>query len=297
MTNIQPGILRALPHRACYLTFDLNPTANIETIMQCLESIDIENNVTGIGASLLEFMDCKIVNTVKMPGLTSGNINIPSTPAALWCWLQDEDQGKLMHRARRLANQLSSAFKLVSTLDAYLYDEGRDLTGYEDGTENPEGEDALQAAILSDSNPGLDGSSFVAVQLWQHNLNRFESFTSQQQDHIIGRRLSDNEELENAPESAHVKRTAQESYSPEAFILRRSMSWSSELEGGLQFVAFGCSFYAFEALLNRMTGMEDGVTDGLFQFSQPQTGAYYWCPPARERRLNLDALHSQLKAN
>jgi len=80
-------------------------------------------------------------------------------------------------------------------------------------------------------------------------------------------------------------------------MLRRSMPWSSELNGGLQFVAFGCSFYAFEAQMKRMIGMEDGVIDGLFEFSQPQNGAYYWCPPARAGRLNLDALYSQLKTN
>jgi putative iron-dependent peroxidase len=295
MDNTQPGILRPLPAQACYLTFELKPTADTKTILHCLESINIQNNVTGIGASLLEFMACNIANMSTMPNLTSGAINIPATPTALWCWLQDDDQGKLLHRARRLVNQLSSAFNLASTLDAYQHDQGKDLTGYEDGTENPEGEDAQQAAILSDSNPDLDGSSFVAVQLWQHNFDTFESFTSQHQDHIIGRRLSDNEELDDAPESAHVKRTAQESYSPEAFMLRRSMPWSKALNGGLQFVAFGCSFYAFEAQMKRMTGAEDGVIDGLFQFSQPHSGAYYWCPPARDNRLNLDALRSQLK--
>jgi putative iron-dependent peroxidase len=295
MDNIQLGILRPLPVQACYLTFELKPKADTQTILHCLETIDIKNNVTGIGASLLKFIACNITNMSVMPDLTSGDINIPSTPTALWCWLQDDDQGKLLHRARQLKNQLSPAFNLASTLDAYQHDQGKDLTGYEDGTENPEGENAKRAAILSDSNPALDGSSFVAVQLWQHNFDTFESFTSQHQDHIIGRRLRDNEELDDAPESAHVKRTAQESYSPEAFMLRRSMPWSKDLKGGLQFVAFGCSFYAFEAQMKRMTGTEDGVIDGLFQFSQPHSGAYYWCPPTKDNQLNIDALRSQLK--
>jgi putative iron-dependent peroxidase len=264
MDIIQAGILRPLPTQACYLTFELKPTADPPTLLHCPESIDIQNNITGIGASLLKFMDCNIAEMTAMPDLTYGNINIPSTPTALWCWLQDDDQGK-------------------------------DLTGYEDGTENPEGEDAQKAAILSDSNPDLDGSSFVAVQLWQNNFDTFESFISQHQDHIIGRRLSDSEKLDDAPESAHVKRTARESYSPEAFMLRRSMPWSKTLNGGLQFVAFGCSFYAFEAQMKRTTGSEDSVIDGLFEFSQPQSGAHYCCPSARECRLNLDALHLQLK--
>ena len=297
MANIQPGILRQLPAQACYLTFELKPEANTEIILRCLESIDIENNVTGIGASLLDFLDCSIANMSNMPDFTTDSISIPTTPAALWCWLQGDDQGKLLHRARHLVEQLSAVFKLVSSLDTYLHNQGRDLTGYEDGTENPEGEDAQKAAILSDSNPDLDGSSFVAVQRWQHNFDTFESFSSQHRDNIIGRQISDNEEFDEAPESAHVKRTAQESFSPQAFVLRRAMPWSKDLTGGLLFAAFGCSFNAFEALLKRMTGTEDGITDGLFQFSQPKTGNYYWCPPARDQRLNLDALRSQLKGS
>lgn len=295
MDNTQAGILRSLPTQASYLSFEQNPSADVQTTLHCLQAIDIEDNVIGIGVSLLESIACEIPNMISMPELTCGDINIPSNPVALWCWLHGNDQGKLMHRARRLVDQLTPAFTLASTLNAYQHDQGRDLTGYEDGTENPDGEDARQAAILSSTNPDLDGSSFVAVQLWQHDFDTFESFSTQQQDHIIGRRLSDNKELDDAPKSAHVKRTAQESYSPEAFMLRRSMSWNESLNGGLQFVAFGCSFNAFDVQMKRMIGLEDSIVDGLFKFSQPQNGAYFWCPPALENRLNLNALSSQLK--
>ena len=64
-----------------------------------------------------------------------------------------------------------------------------------------------------------------------------------------------------------MKRTAQESFSPEAFVLRRSIPWSDENAGGLNFVAFGKSFDAFEAQLKRMVGAEDGITDTLFEFT------------------------------
>ena len=69
-----------------------------------------------------------------------------------------------------------------------------------------------------------------------------ESMEEAEMDHIIGRRLSDNEEIEDAPKSAHVKRTAQEDFEPEAFVLRRSMPWADESGEGLVFVAFGKSF-------------------------------------------------------
>jgi len=87
-----------------------------------------------------------------------------------------------------------------------------------------------------------------------------------------------------------VKRTAQESFEPEAFLLRRSMPWSRNMNSGLMFVAFGHSFDAFEAQLHRMIGKEDDIEDSLFLFSKPVTGSYYWCPPCSNVRLKLDNL-------
>jgi putative iron-dependent peroxidase len=39
-----------------------------------------------------------------------------------------------------------------------------------------------------------------------------------------------------------------------------------------------------------MSGGEDGVVDGLFRFSRPASGGYYFCPPVRGGRLDLRAL-------
>ncbi len=167
---------------------------------------------------------------------------------------------------------------------------GLDLTGYEDGTENPEGDDAGDAAIVQGAGSALDGSSFVAVQQWIHDLDRFNAKAQGERDDIIGRRLSDNEELDEAPVSAHVKRTAQESFDPEAFVVRRSLPWADAHGEGLMFVAFGKSLDAFEAQLRRMAGQEDGVIDGLFRFTRPISGSYFWCPPVSDGKLDLATL-------
>jgi putative iron-dependent peroxidase len=136
----------------------------------------------------------------------------------------------------------------------------------------------------------LDGSSFVAVQRWVHQFGRFEAMSADQQDRSIGRHRVGNAEIDDAPPSAHVKRTAQESFSPPAFVVRRSMPWAGGLDSGLMFVAFGRSLDAFEAQLRRMLGQEDGIIDALFRFTRPVTGAYYWCPPLADGRLDLRAL-------
>jgi putative iron-dependent peroxidase len=113
---------------------------------------------------------------------------------------------------------------------------------------------------------------------------------AKQQDNTVGRRKRDNKELGGAPPSAHVKRTAQESFAPEAFVLRRSMPWADATRAGLVFTAFGKSLDAFEAQLKRMTGAEDGTVDALFTFTRPVTGAYFWCPPVKRKGLDLRAI-------
>ena len=101
---------------------------------------------------------------------------------------------------------------------------------------------------------------------------------------------SSNEELPDAPASAHVKRTAQESFDPPAFMLRRSLPWGGAGEQGLYFVAYGATLDAFERALGRMAGREDGVVDALLSFTRALSGGYYWCPPLREGRLDLSRL-------
>lgn len=112
--------------------------------------------------------------------------------------------------------------------------------------------------------------------------------TPDERDGSVGRRIVDNEELGDAPASAHVKRTAQESFSPPAFVLRRSMPWSDPEREGLVFVAFGKNLESYEAQLRRMLGLEDKITDALFRFTRPISGSYFYCPPCSRGRVQLD---------
>ncbi len=68
------------------------------------------------------------------------------------------------------------------------------------------------------------------------------------------------------------------------------MPWMAGTQAGLMFVAFGHSHAAFEAQMRRMAGQDDGIVDALFGISKPVTGAYFWCPPMRDGRLDLSRL-------
>jgi putative iron-dependent peroxidase len=291
MNTPQPGILDEIPLIARYISFSILPDSNPQRAIQELPGfIDGTSCVVGIGAPLMTELGAHVHGLPLFPNLVANGVAIPSTQSALWCWLRGHDRGDMIHQTLQLENRLSAAFEIDDIVDAFQYGESKDLSGYEDGTENPVGDDAADAAIVQHAGPGMDGSSFVAVQRWVHDLTHFQSFTQDEQDNIFGRRKSDNEELEDAPESAHVKRTAQESFDPEAFIVRRSMPWCDANEEGLMFVAFGHSFDAFETLLRQMMGINDGIKDGLFRFTRPVSGAYYWCPPMKDGKPDLSIL-------
>ncbi len=296
MDTVQPGILLPVPEHCRYLTFGLIPGADPSEGLANLKEYGAgEGAVVGIGMSVISALGKTVEGLRPFPTMVGPGVDIPATPAALWIWLRGDDPGKLVRAGNEVQRLLSGAFRPDEVIDGFKHDEspdglGRDLSGYEDGTENPEEDEAVEAGVVTGAGPDMDGSSFVATQRWVHDLPIFDGMPAAERDDVIGRRASDNEELGDAPESAHVKRTAQEDFEPEAFVVRRSMPWADATGEGLEFVAFGASLDAFEAQLTRMSGLEDGVVDALFRFSRPVTGGYFWCPPVQDGKLNLGAI-------
>ena len=293
----QPGIFKPIPPVARYVVFTLaQPGATTQAIKDALVRLSPLANgsdvVLGVGPSLVAALGAQVPGLHEFPDFSGDGVKVPSTPGTLWCWVRGDDLGDLLHLTRKVQKALAPEFAVRHVLDAFRHaigdsGHGRDLTGFEDGTENPVGGAAVEAAFVHGQGEGLDGSSFVAVQQWVHDLDAFEALADEERDHCIGRRLADNEEIEDSPVSAHVKRTAQEDFDPPAFMLRRSMPWMMSMQAGLMFVAFGKSLDAFEAQMRRMAGQDDGITDAMFQISRPVSGACFWCPPMREGKLDL----------
>lgn len=288
--NVQPQILEPVPGVARALVFRLRLGHDARGALDRLREVDPTHAVVAIGAPLALAVHAPIPGLRAFPALAGPGCAFPSTQGALYVAVAAQDLGELHDRSRAILAPLAEHFALDEDVPLFRYRDGRDLTGYVDGTENPTAERALDAAIVSGAGPGLDGSSFVAVQRWVHALDRFASFAQDVRDRTIGRRLSSNEEMDDAPASAHVKRAAQESFDPPAFMLRRSMPFRDRDEEGLYFVAYGESLDRFERVLRRMAGLEDGVVDGLLTFSRAVSGGYYWCPPVESGALDLRKL-------
>lgn len=288
----QPGILEPVPAHGLYLSYRQRPGCDPRGSLQRLAAeADGLGRVVGLGTSLVRHLGASIEGLHPPEVLSGPGFDVPSTPAALWVWLRGEDPGELLHEAREVDVAIKQGFVPYDRTTAFRYGAGRDLSGYEDGTENPEGDEAVAAALVPGDVPGVSGGSFVAVQRWVHDFASLDAMGPEARDLVIGRRISDNEEIDDAPESAHVKRTAQEDYDPPTFMIRRSMPWSDDRGAGLVFVAFGCSLDAFQRQMRRMAGLdEDGITDALFRFTRPVTGASYFCPPLADEGLDLRAV-------
>ncbi len=296
----QPGILGPLPRVGRYLFFSIvQPEGLRDALVRLSFLVNGDTAVVGLGPECFAALGAEVPGLRVFPHLSGPGekvqIAVPSTPTALLCWLRGEETGDLVILTRQLGKALIPALRLDRVIDGFRHHKGknghgRDLTGYEDGSENPKGKKAEAAALVLGQGAGLDGASFLALQQWVHDFDAFEAMPGRAQDAMVGRRRSDNEELKRPLQSAHTKRTEQESFSPQAFVLRRSMPWAVGHVSGLMFAAFGKNLDAFEAQMRRMVGEEDGIVDALFQMSKPVSGAYFWCPPMRRGKLDLRAL-------
>ncbi|MBL8435020.1 MAG: Dyp-type peroxidase, partial [Zoogloea sp.] len=150
MPTPQPGILAPLPPHARYLVFSLEPDTDARAGLAALRDlVDGEHIVAGLGQAPLSAIGRKVPGLKPFPPLAGPGVDIPSTPAALWLWLRGSDRGELLLQSRRVEHALAPAFRLLEAWDAFKHGSGRDLTGYEDGTENPEGDEAVAAAIAA----------------------------------------------------------------------------------------------------------------------------------------------------
>jgi len=177
MSNIQSGILADVPRLACYLIFSLKAECNpIDSLKSLIKNDFSATAVIGLGDSLIKVLGKNIDGLKVFPAYSGSGFDVPSTPAALWIWLRGDDRGELLHQSLEIQQSLSEHFNLLNVIDAFQYKDSRDLTGYIDGTENPQDADAINAAIVQVKGDGLDGSSFVAVQTMGSRFITFQIY-------------------------------------------------------------------------------------------------------------------------
>lgn len=180
------------------------------------------------------------------------------------------------------------ALKIEEEIHGFRWVEERDLSGFVDGTENPQGEETRrEVAVIND---GVDaGGSYVFVQRWEHNLNQLNRMSVHDQEMIIGRTKEANEEIDGdeRPETSHLTRVDLKENGIGLKIVRQSLPYGTASgPHGLYFIAYCARLHNIEQQLLSMFGETDGKRDGMLRFTKPVTGGYYFAP-SLDNLLNL----------
>lgn len=209
----------------------------------------------------------------------------PSTPGDLLFHIRAHRLDLCFELAQRLTNRLSGFARVVDEVHGFRSFDERDLLGFVDGTENPEGAEAAAAVTIADEDPAFAGGSYVIVQKYLHDLTTWDRLPVEQQELIIGRtKLSDIELPDDVkPSNSHVAlNTIVDENGEERDIVRFNMPFGrvSEAEFGTYFIGYASDPGVIEQMLRNMfVGNPPGNYDRILDFSTAVTGALFFVPP------------------
>ncbi|MFJ9364900.1 Dyp-type peroxidase [Nocardia sp. NPDC101769] len=218
----------------------------------------------------------------EFPGFIGERHQAPVTPGDLLFHLKAETQDACFELAMKIAERLSGAATIVDQTVGFRYFEQRDLLGFVDGTENPEGQLAATAALVGDEDPEFEGGSYVIVQKYLHDLGSWKALSTTEQEKVIGRTKLDDFELSDAdkPANSHVAVNDQDEIGN---IVRANMPFGSVQDGefGTYYIAYADDPAITENMLVRMfLGTADAAYDRILDFSTAVTGTSFFAPPA-----------------
>ena len=205
---------------------------------------------------------------------------MPGTQHDALVWLSGSAYDIVFDVARSVIRALAGQASLRQESSCWSYQHDRDLTGFVDGSENPNLLDAPAAALVPEGVPGAAGSVLL-LQKWKHLVTQWEALPVEQQERIMGRTKLDSIELQNKPSDSHVARTDQDKF---GHIFRRNMPYGSVDSHGTMFVGFSADQTRLSAMLKSMAGLVTGQRDALTRFSLPLTGSYYFVPSVESLR-------------
>lgn len=240
------------------------------------------------GNNLLRALSGGEINDFTSINGASG-LHAPATQNDLLIWIHGPRMDANFDMARALHNALKHQAQLVLEVPGFNYHENQDMTGFIDGTANPQGSEMQEVALIP---PGKaqSGGAYVMSMQFLHDLDAFQNLAVPEQEKIIGRTKNDSTELQGAakPHNAHIARAEISVDGVEQKIFRRSFPFGGVQQHGLYFLAFAGDQARFDAILKSMYGISsDGVHDRLLNFTRAVTGSYWFAP-------SQEALHKML---
>jgi putative iron-dependent peroxidase len=296
MPTPQPGVLPAGGAHAYFLTFTVADSAERTAMSKAIRAIlpSVRTLATkaktarllctlGIGSELWDRLSpaSRPAGLRPFRALKANSRVAPATGGDLFLQISSGRHDLNLDLAMGLVRRLQPLATVTEEIHGFRYRDSRDLTGFIDGTESPKGKARAVAALIGQEDRPFAGGSYVAVQRYVHDLERWRKLDDREQEQIIGRTKRGSVELPKAkkPETAHISRVVIERDGAELQILRQSYPWGTVREAGLYFAAYTKSLDVFDLMLARMMGTTgDGLHDRLMEFSRAVTGATFFVP-------------------
>ena len=198
VTTINPGP----NNRATVRSF----CADLSALVRGVEFRDIEAGlacVMGIGSDAWDrlFGDPRPAELHPFQEIRAGSRHAVSTPGDLLFHIRAKRMDLCFELATQIMTRLGDAVTAVDEVHGFRYFDDRDLLGFVDGTENPRGQEVIDAAIIGEEDAAFAGGSYVIVQKYLHDMDGWNALPTEAQERIVGRtKLSDIEldELDKA---------------------------------------------------------------------------------------------------
>ena len=216
------------------------------------------------------------------PEQTEGQRKAPATKGDLLLHIRSDRQDVNFILMRQIMNRFGESVRLHEEVHGFRYLENRDLTGFVDGTENPEGDNRATVALVSEEDPVFSQGSYIHSQRYIHHLNEWEQQPVNDQEQIIGRTKADDIEFnsEDKAPTAHIKRVnLKDDQGKSMEILRHSMPYGNARESGLFFIAYSKTPKHFTLMLKAMIHADQsGHYDHLMNYTTAVSGCAFFAP-------------------
>jgi putative iron-dependent peroxidase len=210
----------------------------------------------------------------------------PSTPGDLLFHIRAESLDVCFELAKRLVDAMAGAITVVDEVHGFKFFDNRDLMGFVDGTENPDGPIALSATQIGDEDPDFTGGCYVHVQRYLHDLEAWNALSTEEQERVIGRTKLDDIELDDdvKPANSHLAlNVITDADGNELKIVRHNMPFGEigTAEYGTYYIGYSREVAVTERMLRNMfIGDPPGNTDRILDFSTAVTGTLFFTPTA-----------------
>jgi putative iron-dependent peroxidase len=294
------AMLDPITEAAVFLVFTVNPGVEVDVRDLLADVSGLKRSVgfripegrlscvTGIGSRVWDrlFGAPRPADLHPFRELAGGRHTAPATGGDMLFHIRAHRFDLCFELAQRLTDRLAGLARVVDEVHGFRSFDERDLLGFVDGTENPEGEAASDAVLIGDEDPVFAAGSYVVVQKYVHDLKAWDALSVEQQELAIGRtKLSDLElSDEDKPDDSHVAlNTIEDEDGEQRQIWRLNMPFGRVGTGefGTYFIGYARSPDVTEQMLTNMfLGQGTALYDRILDFSTAVTGNLFFVPSA-----------------